>query len=567
MSARSIKKILVRGPNWIGDAVLSEPALSAVGRMFPEAEVTLLVHPSIADLFQGHPGVQHLEVYDHHGIHKGISGKWALAQTLRRRRFDLAILFQNAFEAALGAFLSGIPWRYGYARDGRSFMLTDAIPVTKETAALHQVHYYLDLVKPLGMCATVKEPHLYVSAQERGAMHERLAEWGVGTHDKILGINPGSLYGGAKRWLPTRFAETADRVVKAWQEAQGVPVRVLIVGAKGEEELGQAIATQMQLPPLVLSGKTTIRELMAVVTRCDLFLTNDTGPMHLATALGVPVVAVFGPTDWRTTAPVGGDHRVVRHHVECAPCLLRECPIDHRCMTQVTVDQVSEAAAGLLPGVPTQGGAPALRKLQGALKGVTVFVDRDGTINHDRGYLADPMELELFPGAVEAVARLNHAGAHVVLITNQSGIARGVVTHEGVATIHHRLQDLLARGGAHLDAIFYCPHHPDDGCHCRKPEPGLIEQAATRMALDLSRTMMIGDQKRDMDLGRKVGAIRIMVRTGPTSEIALDALKAEHQEPDCVASSLEGAVQWVLESGGSTHNGSRFFLRTEQSFR
>ena len=210
---------------------------------------------------------------------------------------------------------------------------------------------------------------------------------------------------------------------------------------------------------------------------------------------------------------------MVRHAVDCSPCLLRECPIDHRCMTRVTVDQVYEAAAGLFPSSQIQAEAIASSKLQGALTGVTVFLDRDGTINQDKGYLADPMGLELFPGAIEAVARLNQAGAQVILVTNQSGIARALVTHEEVSRIHRRLQDLLASGGAHLDAVFYCPHHPDDGCHCRKPEPGLVEQAKKRITVDLAHAVVIGDQKRDMDLGWRVGALRVMVQSGPTSSI------------------------------------------------
>src|SRR5438093_1023531 len=376
MRIESVKRLLVRGPNWVGDAIMGEPALSALRGLFPTAEITLLVKPTIAELLGNHPGLDRMLVYD------------------RRRR---------------------------------------------------------------------------------------LVQAGIGETDLVVGLNPGSTYGTAKRWLPDRFAETADRLVR---EHGGKGLRVVIVGARGEEALGRAIAERMQAKPVLLSGQTSIRELMAVIRRCGLFVTNDTGPMHIAAAFGIPVVAVFGPTDSRTTAPTGDGHTIVRHPVECSPCLLRECPIDHRCMTRISVDEVFAAAKKQLAGISglsALSGSPDLEQTNQThetnqptrLDGVTVFLDRNGTLNRDTGYVKTPEELELFPGVIEAVARLNQAGARVVLTTNQSGVARGLITTAALDAIHARLRALLEAGGASLDAIYYCPHHPDDACSCRKPRPGL----------------------------------------------------------------------------------------------
>ncbi|MFM7841699.1 MAG: glycosyltransferase family 9 protein, partial [Nitrospira sp.] len=190
--------------------------------------------------------------------------------------------------------------------------------------------------------------------------------------------------------------ETADRLARQFN------AKVVIVGARGEEALAQSIAQQIRAKTVVLSGQTTVRELLAVVKRCATFLTNDTGPMHVATAFGVPVVAVFGPTDWRTTAPSGAGHALIRQPVDCAPCLLRECPIDHRCMTRVTVDEVYQAAVVQMVG----GTTAALEAPRLPLHGVTVLLDRDGTTNRDTGYIKTVDELQIFPGAVDAVARL-----------------------------------------------------------------------------------------------------------------------------------------------------------------
>jgi heptosyltransferase II len=545
-------RILIRGTNWIGDAVMSEPALSAIRQAFPKADITLLVKPAIAELFQQHPAIDHLLIYEHRGRHARLSGKWALGSELRRGRFDVAILLQNAFEAALLSCLAGIPRRYGYGTDGRAFLLSDAITVPHRTALAHQTQYYLDLLRPLGITPSPAAPRLFVSDSEDERMRQRLTEAGIQATERLIGINPGSTYGSAKRWLPERFAHAADRVVEQFGG------RVAIVGAAGEEALGEAIAEKMHSKPVLLSGRTSIRELMSIIKRCRLFITNDTGPMHIAAAFDVPVVAIFGPTDFRTTSPFGEAHQIVRQPVECSPCLLRECPIDHRCMTGVTVEHVYEAAAKQLhmqnakdkmtcsilasstqhSGLSTQG-LP--------LAGVTVFLDRDGTVNRDTGYITSPQELDLFPGVVEAVARLNRAGARVVLVTNQSAIARGFMTVDQLQTIHAVLLSRLEAGGARLDAVYYCPHHPNDGCRCRKPQPAMIHRAAADLALDLSRAYVIGDQPRDIELARQVKARAVLVLSGQTIRAAVHDMEPSGIAPHFVAEDLSDAVTWILE--------------------
>ncbi len=545
----SVRRLLVRGPNWIGDAVMCEPALAALRGLFPEAEITLLVKPVIASLLGNHPDVDRVMVYEDRGRHAGLTGKWTLAGELRRQQFDLAILFQNAFEAALLAFLAGIPRRHGYATDGRSLLLSEPIARPEETKIGHQVEYYLNLLKPLGVSGPVTRPRLFLSEQEERATGKKLAEAGLAENEVILGLNPGSTYGSAKRWLPERFAETADRL------ARDCGGRWVVVGARGEEALGRAIADSMAAKPLVLSGQTSIRELMAVIKRCRLFLTNDTGPMHIAAAFGVPVVAVFGPTDHRNTSPFGTGHAIVRHAVDCSPCLLRECPIDHRCMTRVTADEVHQAAVQQLKVVKSESQKSASLDVKTfghsdfatLLKGVTVFLDRDGTLNRDSGYVKAVEEMELLPGSVEAVARLNRTGARVVVVTNQSGIARGLFTPSTLEAIHGRLRSLLQAGGASLDGIYHCPHHPDDGCACRKPRRALVDRAAADLGLDLSRSYVVGDQKRDVELARAIGARSVLVTTGPTGVQVLQGLEAEGSSPDHAAAGLLEAVEWVLQ--------------------
>ena len=550
MRKEGIRRIVVRGPNWLGDAVMCEPALSQLPVLFPQAEITLLVKPAIADLLAQHPAVNRTLVYDDRGRHAGLTGKWTLAGVLRRHRFDLAILFQNAFEAALISFLAGIPRRFGYATDGRSLLLTDPVVVPPRSAQRHQVEYYWDLLKPLGGQGPAPAPRLFVTPEESALIARRLADAGIGAADLVIGVNPGSTYGHAKRWLPDRYAEVVNRVVKDTQSRSGARVGVAILGAKGEEPLGKAIADQIKTRSVVCSGQTTVRELMALVKRCQLFLTNDTGPMHVAAAFNVPLVAVFGPTDWQTTSPFGVDAQLVRQPVSCAPCLLRECPIDHRCMTGVTVEQVHGAAVRHLPLVappPVSEPDASIPVLSTAsLAGVTVFLDRDGTLNIDSGYLKSPDDLTVLPGVGAALAKLKQAGARLIVVTNQSGVGRGYFTSKDLEAIHSKLRLLLAEDGVTLDGLYFCPHHPDDRCNCRKPARGMVDRALAELHVDLSRAYVVGDSARDVELARQVGAKGLLVMTGPSGAEALADLTARDLSPDHVADDLSQAVEWII---------------------
>ncbi|MDT3779543.1 lipopolysaccharide heptosyltransferase II [Nitrospira sp. MA-1] len=338
--------ILVRVPNWIGDAVMCLPALMDLRNHDPHAKVTVLARPIIGELLAGHPGVDEVIMYVHQGEHKGLLGLWELIQLVKSKQFDRAVLFQNAFEAAFIAWVAGIPSRIGYATDGRGWLLSEPVP-KPEQPHLHDTEYYQEIVKAIthssGKGCT---PQLFLSPEVKNACAGQFPEVFLPSGSLVIGINPGSVYGSAKRWMPERFAEVGDRLVeRLTKEYPDSPlVRCVLIGGKGEEELGQDIARRMQYEPIVLSGRTTIQELMGILTRCSVLVTNDTGPMHVAQALGVPVAAVFGSTDPLTTSPHGQSRGVVTASVRCAPCLLRACPIDHRCMTQVSVKQVLEVA-------------------------------------------------------------------------------------------------------------------------------------------------------------------------------------------------------------------------------
>jgi heptosyltransferase-2 len=339
------QKILVRATNWIGDAVMSLPALEALRRRFPEAEIVVLSKPWVSELYWRHPAVTRQMVYDPAADHRGARGFWKLVHQLRAEHFDAAILFQNAFQAAWMAWLARIPVRVGYDRDGRGSLLTEAVHPPRPAVYGHHAYYYLELLFRAGLIEKpepLKEIHLRLERSEETWAAKHIDALGLRGPRFLVGLNPGASFGPAKRWLPERFADLADRLIGA------LHADVLVFGSREERPLAETIASEMEHTPIILSGETTLRQLMALLARCSLIVTNDSGPMHLAAALGVPLVAIFGSTHERTTGPVSPHARVVSQHVPCSPCRLRECPIDSRCMTGISVDEVYRVALELV---------------------------------------------------------------------------------------------------------------------------------------------------------------------------------------------------------------------------
>lgn len=337
----SIRKILIRSVNWIGDAVMTTPAISAIREHFPHAEITILANAMVSKLFLHHPGIDSIITFDRQGKHHGVAGRLRLAAELRRHAFDLAIILPNSFDSALVPWLARIPARIGKCSDGRTLLLSGRYNAAKGVPRCHEVEYYLNLIRYFGITGNQTPLHLFVTKEEVNSASALLEEHGIKPDDFILGINPGASYGSAKRWYPDRFAQVALRLADHWS------AKVVIFGGPGETAISADIDHRLEGTALNLAGKTSVRELMALIKRCNFFITNDSGPMHIAAAFGVPLVAIFGSTDSSGTSPYSGNSVVVRKDIDCAPCKLRECPTDHRCMTEVTVDDVVSAALRL----------------------------------------------------------------------------------------------------------------------------------------------------------------------------------------------------------------------------
>jgi heptosyltransferase-2 len=329
------RRVIVRAPNWLGDAVMALPAMAAVRRALDGRTLIVAARDSIAPLFHEVTPVAPDDILTLDPAREAVQ--------LRAARADAIVLFPNSFGSAWSARRAGIADRSGYRASARGLLLTRSVP--RPRGRLHQIEYYAALARALGFDVPSGDaPRLEPSVFSRGKANALLESAGVGSGDLLVGFAPGAAYGHAKRWPPDRVAQ----VIAGLGRLGAVSV---LVGAAADRETGRAI--ESTLPPGVrmanLIGRTSLRDLVGLIARCAAFVSNDSGAMHIAAALRVPLTAIFGPTDERATAPAGNADVIVRD-VFCRPCMLRECPIDHRCMKRIDVDSVLRSVAAHLPG-------------------------------------------------------------------------------------------------------------------------------------------------------------------------------------------------------------------------
>jgi len=340
----NISRIVVRAPNWVGDAVMSVAAFRELRRLFPNAHITVVSKPGTSDIFREADFADEVLVYER----RGLSSIRQQVREWRQRRFDLAVLFQNAFEAAAISFLARVPRRFGYDTERRGFLLTNPVAVPPWKNERHETLYYLNLIAELerallGMKTEVREPHfeITVSDDRKRAARKQLAALDAGANKPLVLLCPGSVNSRAKRWPAERYAALADELAE-------FGATVALIGSPAELEVSEQVVSLARRPPVLLTGKTSVAEVTALISIADVLVTNDTGPAHIGAAVGTPTLVIFGPTNPLTTRPFGPAGEIVRHPPDCAPCMLRDCPIDHRCMTAITPDEVFARARALI---------------------------------------------------------------------------------------------------------------------------------------------------------------------------------------------------------------------------
>ncbi|MBI5396385.1 MAG: lipopolysaccharide heptosyltransferase II [Verrucomicrobia bacterium] len=354
----NLRRILIRSTNWLGDAVMTLPAVQRLRQAHPQAHFAVLTEPKLADLWRLHPDVAEVIVQERSDCPLDLL---RTVRELRLRQFDAAVIFPNSWRSVLPVWLARVPRRVGFRGHNRAWMLTDVLEESGDYATRpvmpvedirklgagkpgsvtfrHHVHRHLELVARLGADATPCEPKLNVGAVKAD-------EFPLPTDKPLLALSVGAEYGPAKRWPLDRFVAVAKAVAESQQ------VRwVLIGGPKDADLAGEAAQKIGSDAAINLAGQTTLGGLCRLLARCRLLLTNDSGPMHLAAAVGTPTVTVFGSTEPMLTGPSvtpGSRHVILRHQPPCSPCFLRECPIDFRCMTAVSAEEVVKAVCGAL---------------------------------------------------------------------------------------------------------------------------------------------------------------------------------------------------------------------------
>lgn len=525
-------KIVIRSPNWIGDCIMALPAIDALKHRFPDSEIYIAAKQYLCDLYKNISDIRGtIPLPDGSGAGSVLEA----TRILRRHRFNLGVLFTNSFSSALLFKLAGIKKTIGYVKDLRGFLLDRKLPFPHNDK--HHIHFYLDIVAALDEGQPMGEPGMYsnnlaITEGEREETRTALTAMGIGLAKTptIIGISTSAAYGSAKAWLPERFSQLIQRL------ANNETSVWLLGSGKERDKIEEIVSAAGCNNVFNLAGRLSLRQSIAAMSLCNLFISNDSGLMHIASSLDLPLIALFGPTRSDKTGPLH-DRATVIHYPEtcqCAPCLHRECPLDHCCMKAITVDEVYNAATrfnfsregregkqrSTREGLDVGNGRD--RSFSEGNKNKAIFLDRDGTIIEDRHYICDLSQSEVFPFAYEAVQRMNRMGYKVIGVTNQSAIARGICTVEQVETTHREIRETLAQQGAVIDAFYYCPYHEDGVVEeyrqanhpWRKPQPGMLVQAAEDFGIYLGQSYMIGDAASDIQAGINAGCKTVLVLTG-----------------------------------------------------
>jgi heptosyltransferase-2 len=332
-----VKRILIRGVNWLGDTILTLPTVEGIRNLFPDSQISILANEDVCDLWRRFPFVNEVISFKREKGLKFILEDFRIRNLLREKNFDLAIILPKSFHSAIQIFLTQIPIRIGYEYRGRSLFLNYKIPRTKEVLNIHRILYYKKLIEIFGNNIENACPKIFLYEEDRRVAERVLFNSGVSNGRLLIGINPGATYGLAKCWIPQRFGELGKRISKIWG------AKIIIFGRNEEKSIAQEIINIMGNNCIDLTGKTSILHLAAILEKCQLLISNDTGTMHLAAALGIPVIAIFGSTNPKITGPWGSGHIVIKKNVPCSPCFKRVCPVDHKCMELISVDEVEEA--------------------------------------------------------------------------------------------------------------------------------------------------------------------------------------------------------------------------------
>ncbi|MCK4303999.1 MAG: lipopolysaccharide heptosyltransferase II [Candidatus Eisenbacteria sp.] len=575
-------RTLLRLPNWVGDTLLALPALEGCA-LAAEADLVLAGRRLPLEL-TAHICPEAPRLLLKKGRGPGLTAL-AAVRALRKTKVPRAIIFTPSFSSALQAYLAAIERRIGWVEQGRGLLLTEAVE-RPARGVMHLSAEFCELARRAGAESFPELPVLPPADDARAKVHAFLQEHSptlAGRSIPGVALCPGVQYGAAKQWPVAHF-----RHLRKSLEAQGIGG--VVIGSRAERQQAQQVLGGAGPTWSNAAGEGSLVFSAELLRDMDAAVCNDTGSMHLAAAVGTRVVAIFGSTDPAWTRPLGVGHRVLCDNWECAPCFRRDCPRGDPapCMAEITPERVGQTVLELLADAHRSGGRSRSRVRRGLAasirsqhpvqerdvrtslsagssadpasaelgeksapdqRGKAIFLDRDGTICELVAYLRAPEQVRLLPGVGPSLRDARGAGFRLVVVTNQSGIARGYFSREEVDAVHAELQRQLRLHAVQIDRFYICLHHPDHTgpCACRKPEPGMLLEAIADLDLDPGRSFMIGDTREDLLAGLAAGCHPVLVRTGYGREVHLT--RGGELPPDTmVADDLPSAIRRILAS-------------------
>ena len=498
------KNILVINMLHIGDLLLATPVLRTLRCNYPEAHIALLADAKIDGLVRYNRHIDELISVDKKGYHNKLGNFARLIAAIWKRKFDLVINLHANERASVIAAFSGAGKVVGYSSPGFGIFFNHLVSnknfdrkIKNHPDVMHQAKEHLHMLETTLGIKTIDDQGLemWLDEETEERASQLWAEAFPAVDFPVVGFNTGASWP-SKRWTTAGFAAVADELL-----ARGIGVAFF--GGPMDEGNVREILGQMRHSQdsraVVFTGKVNLLELAALIKKCAVFLTNDSGPMHVAIAQKAQVVSIWGSSNEVGFGPYDPSAAVVKTDIECRPCGQHNCE-HHSCMTRISPGEVLQAVLRFIPGQGLATQRPA------------VFFDRDGVLDIDHGYVYRPEDFQWMPGAIEAIRYFNEQGYLVFVVTNQSGVARGFYKEEDVQKLHAWMNEELGRQGSHIDAFYYCPHYlegtiPDYmmTCQCRKPEAGMLLQAMDEWPVDKERSLLIGDRQSDIDAADRAG--------------------------------------------------------------
>jgi heptosyltransferase II len=532
---KEIKRILIIRLSSMGDIILTFPVIEALKNSFPSSEIFYLTKNKYKDLLKDHPQIDYLLELDSEGKHKNVSGFVTLIKELNGFDFDLIIdLHANLRSFFVRRLVRGKA-KLKYKKRGIQRFLIVHCKFLKMKSK-HTIDLYLDVLKRLKFKGSAtgwmdswnRIPKYHLEDKNNVFAQQFLKEKGW-KDEMLIGMAPGARWK-TKIWDKEKFAETGKILSEQFS------AKILLCGDESDRERIGWIGNFIRKDKSINALNLPLNHLAGVIHRCTVFISNDSGLMHLASSLGIPTIAIFGPTHPKLGfAPLGLMDRVLMVGEKCSPCSLhgeKQCYQDKRyCMEKILPSDVVEIVERLLKSQKV------------------VFIDRDGTLVEENNFLSRVEEVNFIPGSFEAIKTFKDLGYKTVAISNQSGIARKILSEKMVETINEYIQSELEKQGVGLDGVYYCPHHPEDNCACRKPETGLLKKASQQLNLDLNNAIIIGDKLSDVLLGKRIGAKTILVLTGygkgELGKIQSNSKESTFLKPDFVGKDLLDASLWI----------------------